>query len=106
MNRETRGEGGSLYGMVPMELEPAEIERKPHEIGNVVTVLVDNGTSSHFFDDIIIPISNIVYRTTPPSVRLARYLRLELCWVAQRRVPYKASSRTTTEKSTSRGSRS
>ena len=38
-----------------MAPEPAEIERKPHESGNVVTVLVDSGASGHHFDDIIIP---------------------------------------------------
>ena len=55
MNGETDGEGGSLYGMAPMKSEPAEIERKPHESGNVVTVGVDSGASGHYFDDTIIP---------------------------------------------------
>ena len=53
------------------------------------------------------PWSQNVFRTTPPSVRLARFLRLEdLCCTAQRRVSYKASSWTTTDNSTSRGSQS
>ena len=60
MNGRTDGEGGSLYGMAPLEPEPlepepAEIERKPHESGNVVTVLVGSGASGHYFDDTIIP---------------------------------------------------
>ena len=37
MNRGGGGEGGSLYRMAPMGREPAEIERKRHEHGNVVT---------------------------------------------------------------------
>ena len=49
------GEGGSFYGMSPLEPESAEIERKPHESGNIVTVLVDSGASGHYFDDTIIP---------------------------------------------------
>ena len=55
MNVGMDSEGGSFYGMTPVELEPAEIERKPHEIGNVVTVLVDSGASGHYFDDTFIP---------------------------------------------------
>ena len=55
MNGGTDGEGGSLYGMASMEAEPAEIEPKPHESGNVVTALVDSGASGHYFDDIMIP---------------------------------------------------
>ena len=51
----TDGEGEPLYGMAPMESEPAEIERKPHESSNVVTVLVDSGGSGHYFDGLIIP---------------------------------------------------
>ena len=51
----TDGEGKPLYGKAPTESEPAEIERKPHERGNVVTVLVDSGASGHCFDDLIIP---------------------------------------------------
>ena len=54
MNRGTDGEGGSLNGMTPMEPEPSEIERKPHESGNVVAILVDTGASCYCFDDIII----------------------------------------------------
>ena len=54
MNGGTDGEGGSLYDMAPVEPEPAEIERKPHESSNVVTVLVDSGASGHCFDDTII----------------------------------------------------
>ena len=52
-NGGTDGEGGSFYGMAP-EPEPAEIERKPHVSGNVVTVLIDSGASGHYFDDSII----------------------------------------------------
>ena len=48
----TDGEGEPPYGMAPMESEPARIER--NESGNVVTVLVDNGASGHYFDDLII----------------------------------------------------
>ena len=55
MNGETDGDGGSFYGMAPVEPEPAEIERKPHESGNVVTVLVDSRASGHYFNDTIIP---------------------------------------------------
>ena len=51
----TDGEGEPLYGMAPMESEPAEIEHKPHESSNVVTVLVDSGASGHYFDGLIIP---------------------------------------------------
>ena len=51
----TDGEGEPLYGMAPMEPEPAEIERKPHESGNVVLILVDSGASSHYFDDMLFP---------------------------------------------------
>ena len=43
MNGGTDGEGESFYGMAPVEPEPTEIERKPHEIGNVVSVLVHSG---------------------------------------------------------------
>ena len=55
MNGGTDDESGSSYGMAPVALEQAKIEHKPHERGNVVTVLVDNGTSGHYFDDTIIP---------------------------------------------------
>ena len=41
--------------MALLEPEPAKIERKPHENGFVITVLVDSGASGHYFDDIIIP---------------------------------------------------
>ena len=94
--------------MAPVEPEPAEIERKPHESGkNVATVTVDSGASGHTSMTPSSPISNVVYRTTPPSVRLARFLRLvELFWTAPPRVSYKASSRTTMENSTSCGSQS
>ena len=54
MNGETDGDGGSFYGMAPVEPEPAEIECKPDESGNV-TVLVDSRASGHYFDDTIIP---------------------------------------------------
>ena len=33
MNEGTDGEGGTLYGMAPMEPEPGEIERELHESG-------------------------------------------------------------------------
>ena len=55
MNGGTDGESGSLYGMAPLEPKPAEIERKPHESGNVVTFSVDGGASGPSFDDTIIP---------------------------------------------------
>ena len=51
----TDGAGEPLYGMAPIESEPAEIERKPHESGNVFTHLVDSGASGHVFDDPIVP---------------------------------------------------
>lgn len=41
--------------MAPIEPEPAEVERKPHESGNVDTFLVGSGASGHYFDDTIIP---------------------------------------------------
>ena len=42
--------------MAPVEPGPAEIERKAHKSGDVVTVLRvdDSGVSGHHFDDIII----------------------------------------------------
>ena len=55
MNEGTDGEGRSLYGVAPVEPAPAEIECKPHESGNVFSVLVDSGASGHCFDDTIIP---------------------------------------------------
>ena len=51
----TDGEGEPLYGLAPTEPDSVEIERKPHESGNVVTVLVDSGASGHYFDGLIIP---------------------------------------------------
>ena len=50
----TDGEGEPLYGLAPTEPDSVEIERKPHESGNVVTVLVDSGASGYYFDDLII----------------------------------------------------
>ena len=87
--------------------DPAKIERLPHESGDVVTVLVDSGASGHYFDDTIIPYRNHLFRTTPPSVRHAQFLRLEkLCQTALRRGSYKASSQKNTENSTKRRSQS
>ena len=42
INGGTDGEGEPLYGLAPMEKEPAEIKRKWHEGGNVVPVLVNS----------------------------------------------------------------
>ena len=39
----------------PRWSQKAEVERKLHESGNVITVLVDSGASGHYFDDTIIP---------------------------------------------------
>ena len=74
MNGGTDGEGGSFYGMAPVEPELAEIERKPLESGNnVATVLVDSGASSHYFDDTIIPdlehrLQDYTSRSTPRTI--------------------------------------
>ena len=38
MNGGTDSEGKPLHGMAPMGPEPADIKRKPHESGNIVTV--------------------------------------------------------------------
>ena len=72
----TDGEGEPLYGMAPMESEPAEIEPKPHESGNVATVLVDSGASGHYFDDLIIPelknrLQDYTSLSTPRTIRTA-----------------------------------
>ena len=42
MHGSTDGEGEPLYVMAPTESEPAEVERKSHESGNVFTFLVDS----------------------------------------------------------------
>ena len=55
INGETDGEGGSFASMAPMEPELAEVQVKPHQSSNVVTVLVDSGASSPYFDHTIIP---------------------------------------------------
>ena len=84
---------------------PAEIERKPRANGNVVTVVVDSGTSGHYFDNLIIP--ELKHRLQDyTSLRMPRTILTagELCWMAQLKVFFKVSSPTTAESSTSRGS--
>ena len=77
MNEGTDGEGRSLYGVAPVEPTPSEIERKPHESGNVFTVLVDSGASGHYFDDTIIPdlkhrLQDFTSLSTPRMILAAR----------------------------------
>ena len=55
MHGRTDGEGEPLYVMAPTESEPAEVERKSHESGNVFTFLVDSWASGHYVDDLNIP---------------------------------------------------
>ena len=49
------GEGEPLYGTALMASGPAALKHKPSAGDDSVTVLVDNGTSGHYFDDRIIP---------------------------------------------------
>ena len=70
------GESESLFGTAPLQPEPAEIERKPHESGNVVTAVVDSGASGHCFDDAIIPdlehhLQDYTPLSTPRSILIA-----------------------------------
>ena len=99
----TDGEGEPLYGLAPTEPDSVEIERKPHESGNVVTVLVDSGASGYYFDDLII--AELKHRLQDhTSLRTPRTILT--AGGAHRRVSFKASSLTTTESSTSRESQS
>ena len=55
MNGGTDGEGEPLYGTALMASEPATFKHKPSASDDSITVLVDNGASGHYFDDLIIP---------------------------------------------------
>ena len=73
----TDGESEPIYGMAPMESKLAEIERKLHESGNAVTVLVDSGASGHYFDNLIIPelkhrLQGYISLSTPRTILTAR----------------------------------
>ena len=105
MNKGGGGEGGLLYRMATMEREPVEIERKRHERGNVVTAESTSEAQAASSTIKLFPNTNIVYKT-PPPVRLARFFAMEVCWTIQQTVAYKASLRTTTKNSISRGSQS
>ena len=52
------GQGESLYGTGLMASGPAAFKHKPSAGDDSVTVLVDSGTSGHYFDDLTIPSLN------------------------------------------------
>ena len=79
---ETDSEGEPLYGTALMASGPAAFEHKPSAGEDSVTVLVDNGTSGHYFDDLIIPnlkhrLLNYVLLTTPRKIRTAEGAMLD-----------------------------
>lgn len=81
MHGGTDSEGEPLYGAALFPPGPAEIERESHVNSGVFTVIVDiSGAVGHYFVDTFFPSSNILYRITPTSVRLAPYSQLgKLC---------------------------
>ena len=65
--------GEALYGTALMASGPAAFKHKPSAGDDSVTVLVDNGASSHYFNDLIIPslkhrLLNYVLLTTPRKI--------------------------------------
>ena len=70
------GEGEPLYGTALMASGPAAFKHKPSAGDDSVTVLVDNGASGHYYDDLIIPslkhrLLNYVILPTPRKILTA-----------------------------------
>ena len=66
-------EGEPLYGTALLALGPAAFKHKPSVGDDSITVLVDSGASSHYFDDLVIPnlkhrLLNYVLLTTPRKI--------------------------------------
>ena len=62
--------------MAPMEPEPIEIGRKPHESGNVVTILVYTGATGHHFHETVISdlkhrLQDYASKSTPRTILTA-----------------------------------
>ena len=102
----TDGKGETLYGTALIASGLAAFKHKPSAGDDSVTVLVDCGASSHYFDDLITPsLKHRLLNYAPLATPHARFsLPEEPCWTARPKRYFKAPSPTNTGNSILRGS--